>query len=414
MKRNSLCFVPLLTVALAAATNVLGAADATPPGAIRCFPAAPDDAYAAVVVQRNRRVYHSPQTPGFTCWVGLWTMPDGSVMTSFTQATGPLEGRPMAPLYLQLKLANPVPGLSRNYDMTGLEQRNVHLRSADGGETWARVSADAFETPVNSAYGEAELALPDGTILREIFGEYLPYNPEFLATGYIQASHDGSLTWDPPRPLLDPARYKTRIKRLRRLRDGRLLATGGVQHFAGEEARARVEVWGPAMPLLAVSSDGGRTWTGPIDVIPPGTRGDWTEEWDAAELPNGDLLASLRRPDPDDPKGKHIRWQGLLRKDCAAWDPAEVAPAPFPHSGHPELLVTREGPILYIAQSGIYLSSDSGTTWHSLGIAASGYYPHAVELQDGLILVLGHVGGDDAYGAIDQSIVMDTFRLKRR
>jgi len=42
-------------------------------------------------------VYHSPQYPGFTSWVGLWNMPDDSIMCSFIQATGPLSGRAKAP-----------------------------------------------------------------------------------------------------------------------------------------------------------------------------------------------------------------------------------------------------------------------------------------------------------------------------
>ena len=39
------------------------------------------------------------------------------------------------------------------------------------------------------------------------------------------------------------------------------------------------------------------------------------------------------------------------------------------------------------------------------------YYPRSVQTNDGLIVVVGHVGGDDAYGKVDQSIVMDSFRL---
>ena len=31
----------------------------------------------------TRLVYHSPQTPGYTCWTGCWLMPDGTLMTSF-------------------------------------------------------------------------------------------------------------------------------------------------------------------------------------------------------------------------------------------------------------------------------------------------------------------------------------------
>src|SRR5690349_20821734 len=46
---------------------------------------------------RRRTIYHSPQTPGYTCWTGAWSMPNGDLMVSFTQATGPVEGRPAAP-----------------------------------------------------------------------------------------------------------------------------------------------------------------------------------------------------------------------------------------------------------------------------------------------------------------------------
>ena len=46
-------------------------------------------------IKNFRRVfiYHSPQYPGYTCWCGLWNMPDNSVMCCFTQATGPFKGR---------------------------------------------------------------------------------------------------------------------------------------------------------------------------------------------------------------------------------------------------------------------------------------------------------------------------------
>ena len=34
-----------------------------------------------------------------------------------------------------------------------------------------------------------------------------------------------------------------------------------------------------------------------------------------------------------------------------------------------------------------------------------------MQARDGRIFVFGHVGGDNAYGTVDQSIVMDSFRL---
>src|SRR4051794_4842107 len=89
---------------------------------------------------RRQTVYQSPQKPGFTSWVGVWTMPGGDLMVSFTQATGPAKGRPRAPKDVQQKLNWPPAGLP-DYDMTGLELRNVHLRSSDAGKTWKQVSA---------------------------------------------------------------------------------------------------------------------------------------------------------------------------------------------------------------------------------------------------------------------------------
>lgn len=359
-------------------------------------------------------IYHSPQSPGFTSWVGAWMMPDDSVMVSFTQATGPVEGRPPAPLEIQRKLDWPPPNHSKNYDMTGLDLRNVHLRSTDAGKTWKQVSADPFKSNMNGITGEPEVALPDGTVLRAVWGHYLPYNPELPKTGYLQRSHDGTQTWGPPEVMLDPGKYMTYPKRLRLLRDGRLIALGGVAHQAVASITHREQSDLVIEPLLLVSSDQGKTWEGPIAVVPPENRSNWGgEEFDAAELPNGDLLCVFRRPDPDKsgPR-REVRWQGLLKKQGSTWVATTAGPAPFPHSGHPELLATREGIVLHLATTGVYWTADAGATWRQLPVPGTSYYPHAVQTRDGQILVFGHIGGDDAYGAVDQAIVMNSFRLK--
>jgi hypothetical protein len=132
-------------------------------------------------------------------------------------------------------------------------------------------------------------------------------------------------------------------------------------------------------------------------------------------LPNGDLLCVFRRLNPDRGSGQiEVRWQGALRKSGDTWIAGEIAAAPLPHSGHPELLSTREGPILHVATTGVHATSDAGQTWHKLDVPGSAYYPRSVQAADGRIFVFGHVGGDDAYGKVDQSIVMDSFRLVRR
>jgi hypothetical protein len=88
-----------------------------------------------------------------------------------------------------------------------------------------------------------------------------------------------------------------------------------------------------------------------------------------------------------------------------------VKPAPFPHSGHPELLATREGVVLHIATNGTWWTADRGEHWTKLDVPGTPYYPRSVQRDDGAIMVVGHVGSDDAYGAVDQAIVMDTYRL---
>ena len=368
----------------------------------------------AVEYERST-IYHSPQKPGFTCWTGNWLMPDDSLMVAFTQAVGPREERPKAPPEVRARLNWPPPG-REYYDMTGLDLSNVYLRSVDHGTTWNKVSEDHFVTCMNgAAYHRSQLALPDGTILRCSWGRYLVYDdPPVPQTGLIQRSTDGSRIWQPYQTMLDPEKYTMIVTKLDRLSDGRLLAIGGVADVPATNQLSRYELSAKQYPGILVSTDEGRTWSQPITVVPPEHAENWGgEEFDVAELANGDLLCVYRRIDPESAKrNREVRWQGLLKKQGDTWIPERVEPAPFPHSGHPELLATREGPVLHIATTGIHWTNDAGQSWHHLDVPATHYYPDSVQGPDGKIYISAHVGGDNAYGSVDQSITMDTFRLK--
>ena len=374
--------------------------------ALAAVPGSVSGADEFVAAEHKRQtVYHSPEKPGFTSWVGAWVMPGGDLMVCFTQATGPLKGRPKAPKEVQDKLNWPPKG-APDYDMTGLELKNVFLRSADG-KTWKEASADAFKSPMNGVTGEAAAALPDGTVLRGVFGFYLPYDPDLPKTGFIQRSADGTKTWGKPELLLDPKKYTCWPRRIRVLSDGRILVLVGVAPLpAGTHTRE--EFGKKVRPALVVSSDKGKTWTGPVFAVPEDQPDGWTEEFDVAELANGDLLAVYRRA--SDTK----RWQGILKKSSESWTAGKSAASTLPHSGQPELLATKEGPVLHVATSGIHWTADAGKTWTALKVPGSAYYPRAVQTSDGRIFVFGHVGGDDAYGKVDQSIVVDSFRLEKK
>jgi hypothetical protein len=363
------------------------------------------DELVAVGHQRAT-VYHSPQKPGFTSWVGAWVMPNGDLMVSFTQATGPVEGRTRAPDDVRRRLTWPPEG-QPGYDMTGLDMRNVYLRSADGGQSWQPVSADPFKSCMNGVTNEAATALADGTVLRGVFGFYLPYDRELPQTGFLQRSSDGTKSWGTPQVPLDAAKYSTWPRRIRVLSDGRILLLAGVvQAAAGSQTRT--EFSQIVEPALLVSADQGRSWQGPISAIRPEQRGGWTEEFDVAELDGGDLLCIFRRA--SDAK----RWQSVLKKSGDSWEASPAGPSSLPHSGQPELLRTREGPILHLATNGIHATRDAGQSWQKLDVPGSAYYPRSLQMADGRIHVFGHIGGDDAYGKVDQAVVRDSFRLVSR
>src|SRR5437868_5612027 len=100
---------------------------------------------------RRRTIYHSPQTPGYTCWVGAWQMPDKSLMVAFKQATGPVQGREHAPQELLARLGRIGDFLKRDpqRDFTGLKLADIYLRSTDGGATWKKTAESDFPGPID-------------------------------------------------------------------------------------------------------------------------------------------------------------------------------------------------------------------------------------------------------------------------
>jgi hypothetical protein len=352
---------------------------------------------------QRRTIYHSPQTPGYTCWAYVWPMPDESLMVTFTQATGPLEGRKRAPGEIlrhmpNAQLKNPA------YDFTGLKLENVFLHSTDGGKTWEKAGSEPFVSCMNGMLAGGVLALRDGTLVCNVWGQSLVYSPEISPTSFVRRSTGDVTTWSKPEYISADPKLQTCPKRIRRLRDGRLAMTGAASPFD-----PKTWVWEELSPsyraCLWVSKDpAGKAWNDPLYVAPKGVS---TEEWDLAELDNGDLLGVFRTFDCK-------RCQSLLVKRGDTWEPGALQPAPFPHSGMPELLPTREGAILHIASSGVSWTADRGATWTKLAVPGSAYYPTAVQLKDGVIVVVSHIGSDDPYGKVDQKIVMDRFRLKTR
>ena len=217
-----------------------------------------------VAIEHQRQtIYHSPQKPGFTSWVGAWTMPDGSLMVSFTQATGPVEGRPQAPKEVQQKLNWPPEG-HPGYDMTGLDLRNVHLRSTDAGKTWTAGQCRRVQVVHERRHGRG----PDGPGRRHdpprclgFLSALRPGVAEDRIPAAVQRRHED----------LGQARGLARRRRILRLAETDPRAPRRPADRARRawptfppNSRTRAEFSKLFEPLLLVSADNGKTWKGPI------------------------------------------------------------------------------------------------------------------------------------------------------
>ena len=294
------------------------------------------------------------------------------------------------------------------YDMTGLDLRNVHLRSTDAGKTWKQVSADALQVVHERGHRRGA----DGTGRRHRPARRVRVLSALRSRtcrrpAILQRSTDGTKTWGKPEVLLDPAKYSTWPRRIRVLRDGRLVVLAGRGAALRPAARRAQEFSKVVEPTAGrLVRPGPAPGKGRSPRFSAEQRGGWTEEFDVAELANGDLLCVFRRA--SDAK----RWQGMLKKSGRHLDRPEgrpVGPAAQRPAG-----TARHARRADSARRDQRHSLDQrrrarpGT---SSTCPARPTIPAPCRPTDGRIFVFGHVGGDDAYGKVDQSIVMDSFRL---
>ena len=344
----------------------------------------------------EKTIYHSPETPGYTAWVGLWQIPDGRIRCGFLQLTGP---------------------------KGNIQSHTPNMESVDGGETWKMLPLP----PTDFESGRGMAVLSDGTLVRPV--------QTSTAGGYVQRSVDGGKTWGEPIHLLPSDTHYVSPAFLHPLRDGRLVL------FAGVWKRDDVAFGGVLMPyphsrkrkMMFISSDKGLTWGKPIELM--SLEDGVCAESDFCELPDGDLFwvhrcevypskltdippgAARQGLKASDPwyKFYSVRKQSITRKtgDTFVPEKPELMKG-VPHSGHPMIVYTQEGIILNFQRDAIYWTADLGKHWAALNVnvPAITWYPNAMQLADGKIICISHVGLDDEYGTVDQSIFQQTFRLK--
>ena len=214
----------------------------------------------------NTMAYHSPQNPGFTEWCEATLTPDGRVLVGFRQITGPVDRTSRFPPDV-LALFNRIYG-DAGYDFSGLDNEGLTL-------TWSPVTASAQSAMPSANFGMDDpplvsVALLDGTLIRMAWGQYFGVSASLPHTGFIQRSLDNGQTWGDPVSLLPTDQYTSFPKRLRVLRDGRLLVLGGYMEVSADYYHNN-DTSQTAMNLFwGVSSDGGQMWemntsVGPTD-----------------------------------------------------------------------------------------------------------------------------------------------------
>ncbi len=332
---------------------------------------------------KTAEIYHSPQSPGYTSWVGASSR-GGKLQASFVQVTGNPRTNP--------RVGEAV--------WSGVDIDYVTIQSDDDGKTWKTCEEDSCKGVPHAWSGQPATVLPDGRRVRRVNAEDLQAaKVSARPTAYLQFEKDGK--WSNPTYPLDPDKYTVQITRIQPMRDGRLLATGNFWDAkAGTRTRNNANKW-----AFLISDDGGKTWRQALDNPDECP----ANEWSVAELPNGDFLALMRTWVGS--RANQVRRQAVLSKKGNAWHMGPITDPGFPHSGHPELLAVKNGEaIISFATTGSAWTKDKGKTWHSLDFK-SPYYPRAVEHSDGTVRVFGHRGTDDDYRAKDQAVLMGTLKF---
>lgn len=208
-------------------------------------------------------------------------------------------------------------------------------RTTDGGQTWeaARMIYDPGQNPTNGnqTLGNQIVVLPDGTLL-DMFDEIDYANGQYSATYKVIRSTDRGTTWSAPIKIADELAVGARDPETGQpIRDG-----AGLADIAVGPAGNLFVVWQDARfsngnhdgIALSSSTDGGLTWSVPVEINADTAVEAFTPS--ISILSDGTLVATyydLRSDTPDPDTLPTDLWQ-VISTDGTTWHERHVS-GPF-------------------------------------------------------------------------------------
>ncbi len=363
---------------------------------------------------KHVRVYKTAKGPKWSCWTTTWLTREGHVRVGFVDMTG--------------TPADPKPSYGYEYARAdvlgkqGIKRCRRWCESRDGATTWQPIRELDASDPL-APHPNFHLLLKSRSLLGigGVWHEWDFTKNAYVCYGHTMAwlSTDDSRSWSKGISLNDPNHTESFCCRPKQLSDGTIVVPAyGTLNRQGRRRglKLNTDAW------LWFSTDGGRSWSKPL-VLARGQPNRSNDEPDIAELGNDDLLIILRHSNPK-AKGAGVYLncgQVIVGKTPAGWRVGPLKPTNLGFRGCPAVLRTRDG-ILICAGSGnqFNFSVDEGRTWSDTAtildpaVKRHNHYPALLELPDGRVLSVYHVGNHWPYPPPqDEWIHATSFRVRR-
>ena len=370
---------------------------------------------AAALNFKERPVYYPAERPGYTAWVSLFPFGGDELGLVFNEIRrGENPAFAPAPLEAVEAMNLPYRFLPVAFSTThpNLVSEHVTLKSIDRGATWEETGR--CPAPSRHAY---HVGRADGRIVRMCMaGRWVNLNADSWGF-YIEESMDGGSTWKRLAHLLEESCWFAH--RMKRLRDGTIIAVGSIWPTFGEGAQSpqrlcpRPGQKEDCVATFFASADDGYNWTGPHYVLPL----TGAHEYDFVETPDGDLLFFLSTVQSNPPARQLVhRRNGRFVNDMLMEVRRGAPTDDNPQGGFtPETIVIRPDGLIVGGRRGMpyVCSNDLGANWYEIADApVAAYQPMMILLDDDSVLTAAHHGHDGAFGEVDMFIKTHRFTVE--